>query len=219
VLMLALTVMPAAAFNPTKSPQRKAAHMITFLVHEKDENGEEQTGRAQCTASALGNHALLTADHCDMGETTIHVDKELVDRAIFGRIKDGEDHVIFLVGGSAFKDTMANFYSPDTYKMDNVGDEIFLYGDGQGMYPPAYRQGRVMGAVTIPQKDIDSMLITDPNVYMFDLNIIGGDSGSAIYDKRTGKLITLVTYSMADHFCGSYIMKFTQAQVEQAEKF
>jgi len=218
VLMLALTAMPASAFNPQKALQRKAAHQIVFQVTIVDDEGT-QTGKALCTASAIGPHALLTAGHCDMGETDLRVDNELSDRPIFNRINDGEDHVIFLVGGSAFKDTMGRFYSPDTYQPDKVGDEVFLYGDGGGMYPPQYRQGRAMGVMTVPEKELSGMLITDPNVYMFDLNIVGGDSGSAIYDKRTGNLVTLVTYGVAEKYCGAYIMKFTQAQVEQAEKF
>ena len=219
LVMLAMVVLPASAFNPEKSLQRRASHMIVFDAHRMNELGQEETGRALCTASALGKYALITANHCDVGETALRVDHELADRPILGRIKDGEDHVIFLVGGSAFKDTMGKFYSPDTYKMDKVGDEVFLWGAGGGMYPPQYRQGRVMDSVTTPQKDLDDMLIKDPTVYLYDMNIIGGDSGSAIYDKRTGNLITLVTYSMGEHFCGAYVLAFKQADIEKAESF
>jgi len=214
ILMLAMVALPASAFNPTKSPQRKAAHMIVFAIVE-----DGQTGKALCSSSAIGPHALLTAGHCDMGETELTVDNELSPRAIFSRINDGEDHVIFLVGGSAFKDTMAKFYSPDTYAPDKVGDEIFLWGDGAGLYPPQFRQGRSMGTIVIPDKELKGMLVSDPNLLMFDVNIIGGDSGSAIYDLHTGKLVTLVTYGVEEKFCGAYILHFSQAQVEQAEKF
>jgi hypothetical protein len=219
VLVLASTVMPAAALNPEKSQQRKAAHQITFVIHKKGDNGEDITGRALCTANALGAHALLTANHCDAGETEITVDRELVPRAIFGRITDGEDHVIFLVGGPVFKDTMKAYYSPDSYKENKVGDETFLYGDGGGMFPPQYRQGRRMGTVVMSPEELKYLLISDPNLYMFDINIIGGDSGSAIYDLKTGKLVTLVTYGVADKFCGAYKMDFTQEQISRAETF
>lgn len=219
-LMLAMVALPASAFNPEKSLQRRASHMIIFDVHRMNELGQEETGKALCSASALGKYALITANHCDVGETALRVDKELVDRPVLGRINDGEDHVILLVGGPAFKDTMGAFYSPDTYKMDKVGKEIFLYGDGAGIYPPAFRQGRMMGSVTIPEKDIDSMLIKDPTVYLIDVNIIGGDSGSAIYDRRSGNLVTLVTYGMAGgKFCGAYILAFKQADIDRAESF
>ena len=219
LLMLSMVALPASAFNPEKSPQRKDAHMIVFVIHEKDEFGQDYTGKALCSASALGKHALLTAGHCDKGETELTVDNELSPRPIFSRINDGEDHVIFLVGGSAFKDTMAKFYSPDTYAPDKVGDEVFLWGDGAGLYPPQFRQGRSMGTIVIPDKELPGMLVSDPNLLMFDISIVGGDSGSAIYDKHTGKLVTLVTYGVADKYCGAYVMHFTQAQVEQAEKF
>ena len=219
LLMLSMVALPASAFNPEKSAQRKDAHMITFVIHEKGDNGEDITGRALCSSSALGAHALLTAGHCDAGETSVRVDNELVDRTIFARINDGEDHVIFLVGGSAFKDTMAKFYSPDTYAPDKVGDEVFLYGDGAGIFPPQFRLGRAMGTIVIPDKELSGMLVSDPNLLMFDISIVGGDSGSAIYDKHTGRLVTLVTYGVAGKFCGAYILAFKQADIDRAEKF
>ena len=76
-----------------------------------------------------------------------------------------------------------------------------------------------MGTVVIPDKELPGMLISDPNLLLFDINIVGGDSGSAIYDKHTGNLVTLVTYGVADKYCGAYVLHFSQAQVEQAEKF
>ena len=218
LLMLSMVALPASAFNPAKSPQRKAAHQITFVVHEKGDNGEDITGRALCSSSALGAHALLTAGHCDVGETEITVDGELVPRAIFARINDGEDHVIFLVGGYAFRDTMAKFYSVAPVS-NEPGDEVFLWGDGAGLYPAQYRQGRRMGTVVIPPKELEGMLIKDPNLYMFDVAIVGGDSGSAIYDKKTGKLVTLVTYGVANKYCGAYRLDFTVEQINKAETF
>lgn len=219
VLMLAMIATPVAAFNPTASQQRKAAHQIVFTVHEKDsETGEDVSGRALCTANAIGSHALLTANHCDMGETELRVDNELIDRQILGRIADGEDHLIFLVGGSKFKDTMGRFYSPDTYQMDKTGDEVFMYGDGGKLFPPQYRKGYRMDYVVPPADEAEPGMPTD-QVYLFDMNIIGGDSGSAIYSKKSGNLVSLVTYSIDEKFCGAYIMKFTQAQIEQAENF
>ena len=152
-----------------------------------------------------------------MGETSLRVDKELIDRQILGRIKDGEDHVIFLVGGSEFKDTMARFYNPDTYKMDNVGDDVFMYGDGGALYPPQYRKGYRMDLVAPPEDGIEPGFPTD-EIYLFDMNIIGGDSGSAIYGK-SGELVSLVTYSINDKFCGAYLMKFTARDIERAENF
>lgn len=218
LLALSMIALPAAAINIPKSPQRKAAHQITFVVHEKDDEGKDITGHALCTASALGAHALLTAGHCDVGETDLRVDNELADRTIFARINDGEDHVIFLVGGDAFRDTMAKFYSVAPVS-NEPGDEVFLWGDGGGLFPPQYRQGRRMGTTVLPEKELKGLLVPDPNLYMFDINIIGGDSGSAIYDRKTGKIVTLVTYSMADHFCGAYKLDFTQEQINAAETF
>jgi hypothetical protein len=218
ILMLSMVTLPASAFNLAKSSQRKAAHQITFVIHKKGDNGEDITGRGLCSSSALGAHALLTAGHCDAGETSVRVDNEPVDRTIFARINDGEDHVIFLVGGDAFRDTMAKFYS--VAPVSNApGDEVFLWGDGAGIFPPQLRLGRSMGTIVIPDKEFPEMLVSDPNLLMFDISIVGGDSGSAIYNKKTGKLVTLVTYGIADKFCGAYRLDYTQEQINRAETF
>ncbi len=211
VLALVMIVQPVCALprHPEKTPQSKATHQIKFVV---EVDGE--TGHALCTSSAIGPHALLTAKHCDVGETALTVDKELVDHKILGRLADGEDHVIFLVDGSAFKDTMGAFYSAEGI---STGAQVFMFGDGGGMYPPQYRRGYYMNSMTATDKEVPEGMPVG-RMYVFDLNIIGGDSGSAIYN-NDGMLVSLVTYSLADHFCGAYPLAFTDEQIEQAKNF
>ena len=81
--------------------------------------------------------------------------------------------------------------------------------------PPQYRVGYYTGSTEIEGADAS----TDPNVLLFDINIIAGDSGSAVYGDG-GKLVTLITYGIAGgKFGGAYKMAFTKAQIEQAESF
>jgi hypothetical protein len=219
LLMLALIGMPAGALDIPNSLQRRATHQIIFPVMvPSDEPGQLPTLRhGLCTSSALGPHALLTATHCDVGETTLRVDREIGDRHVLGRIADGKDHTILFVDGDSFKDVMNKFYNPDSYSMDKVGDDVFLYGDGAGMYPPQYRKGYRMDSVQIGSDEVEGM--PTGTVYLFDINIIGGDSGSAIYDKH-GNLVSLVTYGInGGKYCGAYIMAFTAEQVKRAKNF
>src|ERR1022692_2192877 len=174
-VVIACTPVFAMPKHPESTAQRKAAHQIVFeTTHTED--GVVEIGKALCTASAIGPHALLTATHCDAGETTLQVDHELITRTILGRITDGEDHTIFLIDGPAYKDTMGRFYSTQ----DTIGDKVFMYGDGGRMYPPMYRTGYRMGSEVMEAGDVpEGMPIGE--LYIFDMNIVGGDSGSAIY--------------------------------------
>lgn len=218
VLFLLSLLLSAAPRHPGKSEQGKAAHRIVFVVPEdKSGNGQlflTDAGKKVCSSSAIGQHALLTAQHCDVGEEYLTVDNEVAQRKIVGRIIDGEDHIIFLIDGPKFKVTMAAEYDPNTYALPEVGEKVFLFGDGAGMYPPQYRTGYYTGVTQLDGVDAS----TDPNVLLFDINIIPGDSGSAMYGVG-GKLVTLVTYGVGGKFCGAYKLAFTEAQVMQAEEF
>jgi hypothetical protein len=145
------------------------------------------------------------------------VDNEVGQRKILGRIKDGEDHMIFLVDGSKFKNTMAADYDPDTYVLPTVGEKVFLFGDGAAIWPPQYRTGYYMGSTQVDDST-GADASTDTTLLLLDLNIIPGDSGSAIYGSD-GKLVSLVTYGVGGKFCGSYKMAFTWGQIVQAESF
>ena len=215
-LAIALACTPALAMprHPESTAQRKAAHQIVFDVQHTDEDDTVEIGHGLCTASAIGPHALLTATHCDAGQTTLSVDNSLTPITIISRIADGADHTIFLVNGPAFNDTMGQFYST---KGDKMGDRIFLYGDGGGMFPPQYRVGYRMGSIVMTTKEAPEGMPTG-ELWLFDVSIIGGDSGSAIYNEH-GQLVTIVTYGMGDHYCGAYPLHFTQTQIDQAEQF
>ena len=216
ILALALSSVPVAALpvRPSTSIQFRATHEIMFSVADPDSDDGRKS--AVCTASALGPHALLTAAHCDMGETSVQLDTvKVINYHILGRIKDGQDHEIFLVDGPEFKVTMGSLYTPGDYNIGEVGDEVFMFGDGGAMFPAQYRTGLLMGHVA-PDKD---SLPIDGDIFVYDMNIIGGDSGSAVYSTLTGKLVAIVTYGIDDHFMGAYPIRFTQDQVDQAEQF
>jgi hypothetical protein len=168
--------------------QQKAQHMIVFV---NDSDADE----AECTATAIGPHAILTAEHCNDGEDHydhIHVDLSRKTYEILAENHDGHDHVIYLLNGPAFM----NYLSPD--KLVNVkpiqpGEEVTIYGDGEGHYPPQAIYGRVDDKGTADDlSDVDKQ----EHLTWYSLPVLHGDSGSAIYAKD-GRVVGLVTYGFA----------------------
>lgn len=212
LLAISLTISPASWLHKSAvDPRLAATHKIEFFFMDQD--GQH---KAACTASALGPHALLTATHCDMGEGSLVVDNQLAGIGILGRIADGKDHTIFLVDGPAFQYTMEQFYGD---QMSKVGDKVFFYGDPAGMWPPQYRLGYCSGQQELTAGDVGENMPVG-TVYLFAFPTVGGDSGSAIYDQKTGKLISLITYGIEDgKFAGAYVLAFTPAQIDQAVLF
>jgi len=208
ILMLSLVVWPTQRLIPPKSQQRKATHVVIM------KHGEE-TG--VCTASAIGRHALLTADHCDMGTDNLRVDYTF-NIHVLGRIKDGKDHIIYLVDGPEFEDTMGSLYNPATYDMSREGDGAFFFGDGGGMFPPQLRKGYRMDHIGFDKDEAPKGMIAG-DLFLLDIAAINGDSGSAVYSEETGRLIGVITYALFERFVGTYAMHFTQAQIDQAERF
>lgn len=234
VLTLLFTVSTTFCTNYEKDPHRAAAHMIIMLKPEAPAPpvpagfpvpSKPAAEGALCSATAIGPHALLTADHCDEGNTELFVDSRPNDDKpfkvhILGRILDNEDHLILLVDGPEFQDTTARFYN--VKKTDTkIGEQVFAYGDGEGLFPPELRKGYRMGYLMIPP-DAElgpTMPKYDRKVYLYDLNIIPGDSGSAVYSESDGRLVAVTTYSISGRFMGAYALRFTAQQIKQAETF
>ena len=213
LLATSMVITPSWFHHSPVDPHLAATHRIEFAFVDPDDGAIH---KAACTASAIGPHALLTATHCDLGEGALIVDDQLAGLVIVGRIADGEDHTIFLVDGPAFKDTMDQFYAD---RMSKVGDLVFFYGDPAGMWPPQYRQGYCTGQQILDKGEVrDGM--PKGTVYLFAFPTVGGDSGSALYDEKTGKLVSLITYGIEDgKFAGAYPLAFTPAQIDQAIMF
>lgn len=159
---------------------------------------------AICSATAIGPHALLTANHCDLGATTVSVDGN--PAAITERITDGYDHMIFMVNITF--GSWAKFG-----KMPKVGDEVWLRGNPDGLNQ-LVRHGIYSGIIF---EQSENMLRA---ISMFDINGWHGDSGSAIFDKH-GKIIAVTSYGFSDggfDMIGTLSLHFTKAQLLKASK-
>ncbi len=164
---------PARTFRPITIQQR-AEHRIKFV-----EGGT-------CTATAVGPHALLTAEHCNEGGLTeIKLDLSLRKYKLQAVSKDGRDHVVYIVDGPEFHDTVP---IQAAAKPAGILEQVYIYGAGGGQYPPR----RLDGQRDFRVLDISEVDRRDGAVW-YTMPVIPGDSGSAIFGED-GRIIALVTY-------------------------
>lgn len=185
-LLIAGTVRHKAAYQPqqaTITPERRATHMITYY---EDSASGNSVRSGLCTGTAVGPHALLTALHCDEGQSdTVSLDLAVRKYKIIGHIYDGQDHIIYHLDGPAFTQFV-------TIKEREavLGEAVTSYGDGEGEYP----QHSYYGKVVVDENGGDTSEIDiAAGAHVFTLPAVPGDSGSAVYGKD-GDIVALVTY-------------------------
>lgn len=200
---------PAVFHNPatyTKhtTKEQLASHMVTFLNDKGEEGGT-------CSATAIGPHAFLTARHCDQQYDAegVQFDRTLEQHDILGHISDRRDHTIYITNGTPFTN-----YSPVVAADAVVGETVTMYGDGSRIYPPLPHFGKVMDC------DDPSDLAAAAGEACFSLQIIPGDSGSAVYNTK-GEIVGLITYSiMHEPFTAEgFALHFSQSVLDRAASF
>ena len=144
----------------------RASHMIDMFADD------QRAGT--CSATAIGPHAILTAEHCvKRGETTaVTLDLATEKHEILGAAFDGRDHVILVLGGSPF----TAYEKPVLATAFITGETVTIFGDGGREYPPRPLYGKVTNCED--PSDIDSAAAE----VCFSLPVIPGDSGSAVYN-------------------------------------
>ena len=194
-----------AAFFFLGVAQLHAANFAFHAYTHETEQHAKVNGGAECSATAIGPHALLTASHCECATNKIVVDG--VYAQIVGTLRDEEDHTIYLLTGITFQEWYAEPLPVDLPL--SVGDEVLIFGNPvpfRDMLRHAYVSG------------------TDgpgPSIMFLDGNIRNGDSGAGVFSPD-GKLLGVVSVNaMAGNniYAGIYPMKFTESQIKQAREF
>jgi hypothetical protein len=211
--LLLVSAVPLPAHNDVLTRAHKTTHQIELVTVGED---------VSCSATAIGPHALLTASHCELPTDEMEIDGE--DAKILALSRDKFDHTIYLTDVS-FKDYAT--FSKDPLE---VGDNVFIIGN-PGELTDIYRQGYLAG-VRHSNPFMLALGVEEPDVFLFDLNGWEGDSGSGIFNEK-GELVGVVSVMAIQHlgsedskkssvfmkFMGSWGLKFTEKQIEDAKSF
>ena len=191
------------AAHPTK--EQLASHMVQFY----DRHGEEI---GQCSATAIGPHAFLTAEHCNERGKAVAVRFDLATEFhdLIAATYDYRDHVIYFVSGTPF--TNLEEVKEVEYKGTSAGDTVVLYGDGEELYPPFPKYGNHIPCYD--PSDVDEA----SGIACFSIHPVEGDSGSAIYNAK-GEIVSLLTYGAPDGSSEGFALNFSAEQLEGAKNF
>lgn len=229
VIMATLAISPAFGirkkqFSKLQELQHKAMHEIVVATHAADGTIDKA---GLCTAYAVGPHTLLTAEHCDLGND-IYVDP--INRAgirdgsahffaITAKAYDHQDHMLLTIAGENFKDV--EYLGPNV-RLPKQGERVYFWGNPAGIRDQ-YREGLVIGAM--PNVDANSpgdeehVDAVGPLLYLAQIAVVGGDSGSSVFSETDGALIGIVTFGLdGGQVMGFYPIQFTGAQIAAALK-
>jgi len=180
LFLFLVTKQPVAPPDPK---QELATHMIWFL----DSHGAPDS---QCTGTAIGPHAFMTAAHCndaDDPDKVVQIDLSTKRFPLIAMTSDHRDHVIYLTDA-----TFVN-YVDVTERSAIAKEPVHMWGCGEGSFPPRELVGKV--EAQDDKSDIDGA----DDAHGYSLHVIPGDSGSAIYGDD-GAIIGLVTYAHESWF-------------------
>lgn len=187
----ALVLFLASTFTPYRfdDPQSKAYHHI---------EQETRLENDSCTAEAVGPHALLTATHCELGSDKVIVDGS--EYLIAQRIRDENDHTIYVLPAANFTDTL-QFANREPVE----GERVRAWGYPGGRPDIVYKEGSFTG--------VEQTLFDDDAGWKFVLPVFGGDSGAAILDDE-GKILSVVSEGNEKADTLGFPIGFTDAQIQ-----
>ncbi len=184
--------------------QHATTHRIGVYDLEKGDTWNAEVGH--CSATVVGPHAILTAQHCFMDSNLIRLDAEKDPTRIISAIIDGNDHVIYIV------DRTFNSWVGIDERPLVANEKVHLWG-APGRHTDVFRVGYFVEYA--PEKELDpTETVQFEN---FILPIYPGDSGSGVFDE-SGNVVAVT--SMTDQSAGSLdiSLAFTSAQLDAARR-
>lgn len=192
--LLVLSIAGIGACKAAPSPERLKRHVVTL--------SDPDTGNTICTGVAVAKHVVWTAEHCVDGFKMPGFNGNYCpENRVIAR--DGTDNV--------FVWTCAEHKYPAKIAKGSpkVGSRIYQLGHVMGL-PLMYREGYLSGIMIDPY--------TSHTVYVWDVQMAGGDSGSAVFDKR-GRVVCTTSFGVMTsrwpHFAlmACFPHKFTDEQL------
>lgn len=212
--LLALFVfctLSAFAVSPVIDKAHKASYQIGQVV---------VSGGGRCSATAIGPHALLTAAHCEAPTDYLYIrGVEANPVLIVGRIRDEQDHTIYLLKGVTFA-VYADVLLTDPLE---ISEDVFTFGN-PGDWQDIYQRGYVAG-IKVDHSIQAAMGDSDPDEIFLDFQAFPGQSGAGVFN-TDGKLVAVVAatdmqvkHDDAIAFAAAYRLSFTQAELDKARAF
>lgn len=170
-LILALLITAAVA-------QEKKAEMIPAgarIAHQTSFrlDIEDKEGSGHCSATAVGPHTILTAEHCISPTASYSIPGGKLQ--IKSILRDGNDHVLLEVDKKFDVWAQINLTQPET------GTHVYIWGN-PGELSDVYREGTISGVV---EED-------DKTVILVDINGFFGDSGSGVFNEK-GEVVGVIS--------------------------
>lgn len=158
--------------------------------------------RHWCTGAVIGKETILTAEHCVPAERPVtHVNGKPVTVVVVAR--DGKDHVLLRTSPLPYKPLKVNLTHVE------VTERVFLWGYAEGLQK-MYRTGVYSGDY-VDEKE---------KYYLYDIEIIFGDSGSPIFNSK-GEVVSTLNiihqFQLVYRMGGSQPWAFTKAQWSQVK--
>jgi|ERR1019366_4043145 hypothetical protein len=196
----------SATYNVTLDQQHATTHRIG--VYDMIDGLAAEEGH--CSATAVGPHALLTAQHCFADSNLVRLDNNTQPTVITSVLLDGQDHVIYIV------DATFDHWADITQRNIIAREPVHIWGN-PGNSPDVWRDGYYVGLEDVPMKSIKKLLglideAKSVTLLKFILPIYPGDSGSGIFD-ASGQVIAVITYGDASAENFDYPLSFTAAQL------
>ena len=221
---VATAVSPAFARKEVKPKLKALQHAAYHFVGmiDRDDTGKV-VGGGFCSATAVGPHTLMLAEHCNDPYTAeVYVDATM-DQVRHNDPKlrtysaekyfDHQDHMLLDLAQITFAD-----YAPVQLPVAQPyqGEHFYFTGSPNGQ-PNQYREGYVTGKLDFDQATDDPDIDAHGPLFIISGPVQPGDSGSSLFDAQTGKLIGILTYGIVDGmFGGVFPIQFTQADLDKA---
>lgn len=170
-------------------------HAATHKIGIRDVT--DPTMHGHCSATAVGPHSLLTAQHCFTDSNVLYVDNNPDPAHIVLALIDGNDHVIYVVDRD-FAD-----WVPVTQRPLVVGEHVHLWG-APGKSDDVYRIGYF--DKLDPVEDVAATL------QIFVLPIFAGDSGAGVFDEQ-GNVVAVTSLGDRSAHDACFPLAFTPAQL------
>jgi V8-like Glu-specific endopeptidase len=231
-LLIAFAIVAALAAPAKKAdtPTPEAPKNLTAVVDEpitKAHGATLQIGQQIiseqkiCSATAIGPHAVLTATHCEVASDYLAIREGEGDYKILGRIRDGNDHTIYLVSGAAFKD-FAPVVLTDPLA---INEDVFTFGN-PGEWEDIFQRGYIAG--TQADHSVAAALAGgSPDTILFSVQAYKGESGAAVFNSA-GQVIAVISFDDLQidkddgeriGFAAALRFAFTQADIDKAAAF